>query len=317
MNIKEGDLLEKMVLSAEIDALLRKFVEQSSFSKNGAVITDLDGTAVHEDKGRIYIPKPVQYALKELYELGRPLILNSIRFPLSVLRTFGREWYSISNVPIPTVSLNGSQIGFVTKSEANEMSFEEVDSFPLTSEEIDAVFVVVNDLLEKGVKNILVFYYPRDWRIGEVIWTPSPENILHVKEKYRSASSVTAVEFGKLREQLDAEEICMIFLLIDIAKDQLMSYQHTKRSNFFTHKGVDKLSGAKEISNKLGIDLTNSLAAGDTEMDKFLSGAGLAIHVGNIELQFAGLYGTIKIQNSYELGELLFRTAEILREHTQ
>lgn len=308
--------MEKLVLSKEIDALLRKFVEQSTFSKNGAVITDLDGTAVHEDKGRIYIPKPVEYALKELYELGRPLILNSIRFPLSVLRTFGREWYSISNVPIPTVSLNGSQIGFVTKSEAGEMTFEEVDSFPLTSEEIDEVFIVVKNLLEKGVKNILVFYYPRDWRIGEVIWTPTPENVLHVKEKYTSASSVTAVEFEKLRDQLAAEEICMIFLLIDIAKDQLMAYQHTKRSNFYTHKGVDKLSGAKEISDKLGIDLTNSLAAGDTEMDRFLSGAGLAIHVGNIELQFTGMHGTIRIKNSFELGELLFRTAEILREFT-
>ena len=28
-----------------------------------------------------------------------------------------------------------------------------------------------------------------------------------------------------------------------------MAYQHTKRSNFFTHKGVDKLFGARTMAD--------------------------------------------------------------------
>jgi hypothetical protein len=80
-----------------------------------------------------------------------------------------------------------------------------------------------------------------------------------VKEKYLSASAVTAVEFDKLRDQMLAEEICMIFLLIEVAQDRLMAYQHTKRSNFFTHKGVDKLSGTREIAARLGIQLEDSM----------------------------------------------------------
>ncbi|MEJ7680255.1 MAG: hypothetical protein WKG06_20855 [Segetibacter sp.] len=43
----------------------------------------------------------------------------------------------------------------------------------------------------------------------------------------------------------------MIFLLIDIPQDKLMAYQHTKKSSFFTHKDVDKLSGAEHIAHLL------------------------------------------------------------------
>lgn len=73
---------------------------------------------------------------------------------------------------------------------------------------------MVDALLNGGDKEMLLFYYPRDWRTGEIIWTPSAEQVLPVKEKYVSASSVTAVERGKLRDQLHAEDICMMFLLL-------------------------------------------------------------------------------------------------------
>src|SRR5262249_26350580 len=175
----------------------------------------------------------VELALKELYELGRPLMLNSLRFPLSVLRTFGADWYRISNAPIPTVTMNGSLLGFVTQTAEGELAFEEVAAFPLATDEIEVVLRGVGELLAGCIKDILVFYYPRDWRIGEVIWTPVPERVLPVKEKYVSASSVTAVEFSKLRDQMLAEDVCMIFLLIDAPQDQLMAYQHARQSNFF------------------------------------------------------------------------------------
>jgi hydroxymethylpyrimidine pyrophosphatase-like HAD family hydrolase len=300
-----------MVLSAEIEGKLQRFMEQSSFATSGVVITDLDGTAVHEFQGKIAIPKEVELGLMRHYERGRPLILNSLRFPLSVIRTFGQDWYRLSNAPIPTVTLNGSLMGFVKKTDEGELAFEEAVAFPLTKGEIVEALKGVKGILDGGIKNILVFYYPRDWRIGEVIWTPVPENILAVKEKYASASAVTAVEFPKLQEQMLAEDICMIFLLIDVPEDQLMAYQHTKRSNFITHKGVDKLFGAQAMAKFLQSDLRDSVGAGDTELDNFLSGVGLALLVGNQELAFRGVTDTIRLRDSMELGAVLFRAAEL------
>ena len=305
-----------MALNAEAEAKLQHFIEQSSFATSGVVITDLDGTAVHEYEGKIVIPKEVELGLMRHYERGRPLILNSLRFPLSVIRTFGQDWYKLSNAPIPTITLNGSLMGYVKKTDEAELVFEEAAAFPLTKDEIVETLAGVKGILDGGLKNILVFYYPRDWRIGEVIWTPVPENVDHVKDKYRSASAVTAVEFPKLQEQMLAEEICMIFLLIDVPEDQLMAYQHTKRSNFITHKGVDKLFGARVMSDLFKSDLRDSLGAGDTELDTFLAGVGLATVVGNNQLDFNGLIDTIKLNNSFELGMLLFRAAELAADKT-
>jgi hydroxymethylpyrimidine pyrophosphatase-like HAD family hydrolase len=304
-------------VSQDVEEQLRQFLKQTAYASHGGVVTDLDGTCVHEDRGKITIPQPVEFALKELYDLGRPLMLNSLRFPLSVLRTFGKDWYRISSAPIPTVSMNGSQLGFVTQTPQGELLFEEITAFPLLAPEIDEVLHGVQGLLNGGITDVLVFYYPRDWRMGEIIWTPVPEKVLPVKEKYRSASAVTAVEFPKLRDQMLAQDICMIFLLIDAPEDKLMAYQHTKRSSFFTHKGVDKLFGSQRLAAHLGVDLTHSVGAGDTEMDRFLSGVGLALVVGNLNLDYRGLLQTIKLKNSFELGELLFRFAALHRELLQ
>lgn len=306
----------RMVLRDEVETKLQQFIHGSSFATSGALITDLDGTAVHEFQGKIVIPREVELGLMRHYESGRPLILNSLRFPLSVIRTFGQDWYKLSNAPIPTVTLNGSLMGFVNKTPESELVFEEAAAFPLTAVEIGEALEGVKGLLDGGIKNVLVFYYPRDWRIGEVIWTPVPENIIAVKEKYRSASAVTAVEFPKLHEQMLAEDLCMIFLLIDAPEDQLMAYQHTKRSNFITHKGVDKLMGAQRMAELLSCDIRQSLGAGDTELDNFLNGVGLALLVGNNELKFHGLIETIKLNDSHELGNLLFRAAELAAVET-
>jgi len=300
-----------MALSEEVVTKLETFIQQSTFASSGSVVTDLDGTAVHEFQGKIIIPKEVELGLMHHYESGRPLILNSLRFPLSVIRTFGQDWYKLSNAPIPTVTLNGSLMGYIKRTAESELVFEEARAFTLTADEIREALKGVQGLLDGGIKNVLVFYYPRDWRIGEVIWTPVPENVIPVKEKYLSASAVTAVEFPKLEEQMLAEEICMIFLLIDAPEDQLMAYQHTKRSNFITHKGVDKLYGAQAMADVLGVDLRQSLGAGDTELDNFLNGVGLALIVGNNDLKFNGQVDTIKLKDSSELGNLLFRAAAL------
>lgn len=303
-----------MALSTQHNSLLKQFIRQSRFTEKGGIITDLDGTAVHEEHGRIYIPEPVEFALKRLYQTGRPVILNSLRFPLSVMRTFGKEWLAIANAPIPVVSMNGSQLGFVNRDENNELSFEEITAFPLEAEQIDEVVAGVQKLLDDDIREVLLFYYPRDWRMGEIIWTPIAEKVIHVKEKYASASSVTAIELTKLREQLHAEEICMIFLLIERPADDLMAYQHSRPSSFFTRRGVDKLFGTQAIAEYLGIDLAHSVAAGDTPMDNFLSGAGLAVQVGGRDLEFRGIHSTVNLANSFELGDFLFRLAELQKE---
>ena len=306
-----------MALNKEVDELLKRFLAESKFTDTGGVITDLDGTAVHEEHGRVYIPKPVEFGLKANYEAGRQVVINSLRFPLSVMRTFGKEWLAISGAPIPVVSMNGSQIGYVTRDELGELCFEEIDAFPLETEQIDEVLAGVQKLLDDDIREVLLFYYPRDWRKGEIIWTPIAEKVLHVKEKYRSASSVTAVELETLREELYSEEICMIFLLIERPADDLMAYQHSRPSSFFTRRGVDKLFGTQAIADALGFDYEHSIAAGDTAMDNFLNGAGMAVQVGGRELGFRGRHSTVQLANSFELGDFLFRLAELQRGGAQ
>jgi len=302
-----------MPLSDEIQIEMRRFLQSSLFVSEGAVITDLDGTAVHEFQGRIAIQQAVELGLKELQGLGRPVIINSLRFPLNVIRTFGKEWHRITNAPIPVISLNGSILGHI-KPDANDyLVFEEVAAFPLTHPEIDEVLKRVKGLLAGGVSDLLLFFYPRDWSQGEIIWTPIPEKVPAVQAKYLSASSVISVGLDRLHGLLTAEDVCMIFLLIDAPQDQLMAYQHTKRSNFFTRKGVDKQTGAAEFTARLGADLTHSIGAGDTELDKFLCGVGMAVIVGPLALEHKGVMGTIKLRDSLELGELLFFVAETQR----
>src|SRR5512143_4103074 len=102
-----------MALAPETLDSLRGFLASGDFARRGAIVTDLDGTAVHEFEGRSYVPEPVEFGLKRLHDAGHPFVINTLRFPLSVMRTFRRAWTSISNAPIPTVALNGSLIGHV------------------------------------------------------------------------------------------------------------------------------------------------------------------------------------------------------------
>ena len=300
-------------LDQEVITAVTEFFAGSNFASRGAVITDLDGTAVHEDKGRIFIPPPVEFGLRAIYDRGRPVVLNSLRFPLSVMRTFGKEWLALAQAPIPVVSMNGSQLGFVTTDERGELCFDEIAAFPLSANEIDSVLAGVDALLDDDIRDVLLFYYPRDWRLGEIIWTPVAEKVIPVKEKYKSASSVIAVEPEKLSEMLHAEEICMIFLLIERSADDLMAYQHSRPSSFFTAKGIDKMSGVSALSEPLGFDIASSAGAGDTLMDVFLNGVGLSVQVGPQELPFRGSHNTIKLQNSFELGDLLFHLAGLFQ----
>ncbi len=146
---------------------LQEFFNQSHFEKSGGIITDLDGTAIHEHEGRCSIPQSVELGLNKIYELGRPVVLNTLRFPLSVIRTFGKEWYKISNKPIPTVLMNGSQLGYIVESSSGAFGYEEILAFPLTKSEIENVLQTIKTFLDDSVQDLLVFYYPRNWQAGE------------------------------------------------------------------------------------------------------------------------------------------------------
>ena len=298
-----------MAVSASQSAQLQQFFNHSKFDECGGLITDLDGTAIHEVEGRYSIPQSVQLGLDKIYDLGRPIVLNTLRFPLSVIKTFGKEWYKISNAPIPTVLMNGSQLGNILLDKEGNFLYSEIDAFPLQPEEIAQVLHLVTSFIKNNDLDLLVFYYPRDWMQGEIIWTPLDKKVDAVREKYLSASKVYSASLENLQKELLDQEICMVFLLIDVPQDRLMAYQHTKRNNFFTHKGVDKDFGAQQIANHLQFDLKHSIGAGDSEMDSFLKSVGLAIHVGNPLLSIEGIVPPLKVKSSSEFGELLFELA--------
>ena len=102
-----------MALAPDTLTAVKDFFASSGFAQRGAIVTDLDGTAVREYEGRAVIHVAVEVGLKRLHDLGHPFVINTLRFPLSLMRTFGRAWMSISTAPIPTVALNGSLIGDV------------------------------------------------------------------------------------------------------------------------------------------------------------------------------------------------------------
>jgi len=124
----------------DVEKQLKQFLQQSAYMTQGAIVTDLDGTVLQEEEGKARIAVPVEAALNELYGLGRPVILNTLRFPLNVIRTLGQEWHRLAREqPIPLVSMNGSQIGFVKASDHKGLVFEELAAFPLAPSEIEEI----------------------------------------------------------------------------------------------------------------------------------------------------------------------------------
>lgn len=290
---------------------LREFLAQSDFMRHGGVMTDLDGTAVHEENGRVYVSVPMETGLKRMHDLGREVIINSLRFPLSVIRTFGKAWYQVAGVPVPVVSLRGSLCGRMVLQKSGEIGFEEIEAICLEREDVRRIVSNASALVDAGANELLVFFYPRDWRRGEVIWTPDAARAQDVAAKYRSASQVISGGVQTLEQALMAEEICMVFQLLDLPQDRAMAYQHTQRNSFFTHAGVDKHYGAQRIAQRLGIDLLHSIGAGDSPMDDFLAGVGLAVIVGRLQLEYQGRLHTVRIRDSLALGNLLFSIGEL------
>ena len=300
-----------MALSVQVENAVGDFAGRAGFTDRGGVVIDIDGIAAYEESGLSVLPSHVEAGLKCLSDRGRPVVINSLRCPMSLVRTFGQHWATISDSPVPAIGLNGSQIGYIKRDERGEVGFEEISACVMTSNEINTVLSGVEALQGDRDRELLLFYYPRDWRMGEIIWTPVPGNVEAVKEKYRSASSVSAVELDKLRKHLGSEEICMLFLLVQNLEDTAMVHEHSDPTRFFTAKGADKLTGAKAAADLIGFDLHASLGAGSSPMDVFLNGVGLGVQVGPLDLGFRALDNTIRVTDSFELGDILCRLAGI------
>jgi hypothetical protein len=298
-----------MALPAEIISTLQDFRAASEFASRGGVITDLDGTALHERNGRVFVAESVAEGLKALADRGRPVVLNTLRFPLNVIRSFGREWSAITRQPAPLVSLNGAILGLLTPQDEDATSFQELAAFPLSAPEAKATLDRVGSLLEAGLSEIVVFVYPRDWRAGEIVWTPAQDRVAALRSKLGGASRVFAGPLERLAALVLSHETCMLSVQVDAPEDRRMAYQHVDPLQFVTTAGVDKLSGAREAAARLDFDLQQSVGAGDTPMDRFLEGVGLAVHVGPQTLDFRGRVDTLRLGSPAELGYALFELA--------
>ena len=296
-----------MHLPGETIAQIDRFAEQCNF-KNGGLVLDLDGTAILEREGRVFISSAVENGVKAVHDLKRPVILNTLRFPISVLTTVGEAWYQIADIPILTVLLNGSVSGYIVRSNG-KLEYEELLAFPLKQTEIEKMLTGVAELLNAGISDLLLFFYTRNWHDGESLWTPHPERIDGLKQKYLSANRVFSGTLVELKDELLRHEICMTCLFIDRPADTLMAYQHSKRNSFFTAPGIDKGTGLRALAKKLGFSLDDSIGAGDTEMDSFLSEVGLAVIVGPSQLPYRGRRATVRVANPQELGDLILRFA--------
>jgi hydroxymethylpyrimidine pyrophosphatase-like HAD family hydrolase len=293
---------------------LCKFLDGRGTAGAAHVITDLDGTALHERDGRVWIPASIERAIRRVHEGGGSVVVNTLRFPGSVIAVLAPEWNRITGAPLPLVSLKGSQVGHLVKSADGTFGFEEAAAFPLEHEEIEEVMEGVAGMVDDGVDDLLVFHYPRDWREGELVWTPRAERIGHVQDKYRSASRVFSSPVRTLTEALLGRDICMIFLLVEVPQDRLMAYQHTHGASFFTHIGVDKAHGTRAMARHLGIALERAIGAGDAEPDNFLNEVGLAVIVGHAELEYRGVHETLRVADASALGELLCAAADAAAE---
>src|SRR5262249_47633336 len=146
-------------------------------------------TALLEDHGKVFISSSVEKAVKAIHDLNIPLVLNTLRFPLSVINTVGHAWYEIAEAPILTVLLNGSVLGYI-KSDDDHLHYEEIVAYPLNHTELAMVLESLTQLEQTGVDDLLLFFYSRDWREGETLWTPKAERIPELKQKFVSASRV-------------------------------------------------------------------------------------------------------------------------------
>src|SRR5215208_4839751 len=151
-----------MVKNQEWLEPLRQFANDSDCSK-AFLALDLDGTTLLEDHGKVFISSSVEKGVKAIHDLNIPVVLNTLRFPLSVITTIGTAWYHIADAPILTVLLNGSVLGYI-KCTDGDLHYEEIAAYPMSAEEVRTMVGGVAQLLKAGIDDVLLFSYSRDWK---------------------------------------------------------------------------------------------------------------------------------------------------------
>lgn len=299
-----------MALTEEHKKTIQNFVSQPIFGQDGGLMTDLDGTIVLHQNGNFSIPPEVQAGLNRLYQSNCPVILNTIRFPLSIIKTFAAVLCPLAQKPIPVISLNGSQWGYISSGEDQQYSFIEAGAQPLKPADIKSCIADIRLLVQQEVPDIAVFYYPREWTKGEIIWTAEENKVAELAQSYLSASQVYSSSPAILENNLNAEEISMIFLLVK--KDPMAgTFLQRNFKNFYTTTGVNKLTGAHAFVNQLGRTLKQFMGAGDTPMDVFLQETGAVIKVGNLPLGFECKAPVLPVETVHEIGEVFTQMAEV------
>lgn len=298
-----------MALTEEQKKLIQDFASQPHFRQFGGLMTDLDGTIVQHQDGNYFILQEVQAGLNDLYRVNCPIILNTIRFPISIIKTFAAVLYPIAQNPIPVISLNGSQWGYISQGKDKEFSFTEAGAQPLKPIEIKSFMADIQLLVQNRVPNIAAFYYPRDWTKGEIIWSAEEDRVAEMTKTYKSASGVYSSSLAVLEKNLADEEISMIFLLV---KKDLIEGTHLQRNlkDFYTTAGANKLAGAHAFVNQLGRNLEHFIGAGDTPMDVFLKETGAVIKVGNLSLDFDCQATVLLVKTVSEMGDVFTQIAK-------
>jgi hypothetical protein len=240
-------------------------------------------------------------------------VLNTLRFPLNVIETFGREWYDVSGAPLPLVALNGSAIGYLHESANGAIAFEPFSITPVRPAICEDLIGDLERLVSSGVDDVALFYYPTDWREGERLWTPVEDRQAALMQRFASAHGISSMSLEALASTLVACEPTLLFVAVEASHDDLMAYQHARPNQFVTADGVDKAGGAAIAAQRLGFELSASVGAGDTLMDTFLSSVGLALRVGNPTLPYHGRHATVDLTDSLAMGEFCFRLADKLR----
>lgn len=313
-----------MSLIPEHRRTLMSFLDRADFGR-GALFLDLDGVVLLEVDGRLSISGTAERGIAEVVRLGRPVVMNSLRCPQAIISKIGHEWMSQYGKEIPAILLNGSSIGRFVKVN-DDLEWQEDAAFPILEEEIDDFIRGVEDLIDGGIRDMLVFFYPRDWREREIIWTPGTAHAQQKQAEYGSIARVVSWTVAELRQRMKEAETCMIFQHIDRPKEILRSYLHQDPMSFFTRKAgmrIDKASGMQEWSARNGVSPEDSIGAGDTDMDVFLSKTGLAViveeerrleHEKRMPLRFRGVHETIWVHDPHETGELILLLAELWKE---
>lgn len=301
-----------MSLSPDQHQAIERFVSLSDLRK-GAWFVDLDGVIfIQEGRGKFNISEEAEHGILNTWNIGCSVIINSLRFPLSIIENLVPDWLLMYEKDIPAVLLNGGLIGYFRKKDGG-IVFEELEAHPLSEKELDSLVDGLTAVIANSIPNarpdMALFFYPRDWRKGEIVWVPEGVDVDAVRDGYVNASEVMSCGLEELRQKLKKARPCLAATLVDKHKIS----EDASPWDYYTWKGIDKATGAREIASMLGISLADSAGAGDSQMDKFLSEVGLAVRVraGKENLAFKGKKETLDVGSSPELGEVMSTLARL------